>query len=331
MLINEFDDFNPRKRKPWLLLLILVVLVGVVAHRYIRSDKTGPDAPVEKLSASQPGIEEYVQQPVVPELVRAESKPLPTETPRVRAVSDARSLIASGKSLEAGGALIQARDKYLSVLSQHSRNQRMVALAENALARINIELVTTPRMSPEKKIYVIKRGDIVEKIVRKHKTTVDLFMKSNNLKDPNVIRIGDRMVVFTGKFTVTVSKKKCDLVVFVNNRFFKRYSVGTGKYGRTPAGTFIISDKEKEPVWWRNSKAIPYTGDPEGENILGTRWMTLRATGQTDDIRGYGIHGTWLEDSIGKAESAGCVRMRNKDVEELYMLLPLNTPVTIVD
>ena len=339
MLINEFDSFNTRKRKPWLLLLVFLVLAAVLAYRYINSRQSTPEVTVVEGSVpfSQPVLDEYVRDVVAPVEVilkadvKTNIKPVTRPKKVLTSSGSPMKLVTSAQSLETAGYLVKAREKYLLVLSQYSGNQRMLALAESAIARINIELVTTPRMSPEKKLYVIKSGDIVEKIVRKHKTTIDLFMKSNNLKDPNVIRIGDRMVVFTGKFAVTVSKSKCDLVVFMNNRFFKRYSVGTGKFGRTPAGTFVISDKEKEPVWWRNSKAVPYSGDPKGENILGTRWMTLRATGQTEDIRGYGIHGTWAEGSIGKAESAGCVRMRNKDVEELFMLLPLNTIVTILD
>jgi len=59
--------------------------------------------------------------------------------------------------------------------------------------------------------------------------------------------------------------------------------------------------------------------------------MTLRATGDTEDVRGYGIHGTWEPSSIGKAESAGCIRMRNEEVEELYSLIPNGTAVEIVE
>jgi lipoprotein-anchoring transpeptidase ErfK/SrfK len=46
-------------------------------------------------------------------------------------------------------------------------------------------------------------------------------------------------------------------------------------------------------------------------------------------VKGYGIHGTWDKDSIGKAESAGCIRLRNEDVEELFLLVPVGTPVRI--
>jgi lipoprotein-anchoring transpeptidase ErfK/SrfK len=149
------------------------------------------------------------------------------------------------------------------------------------------------------------------------------------LMNPDLIRAGDLLKIFTGKFAVAVSKSRNDLVLYMNGQFFKRYPVGTGQYGKTPTGTFKITERIKEPVWWRpDGKEIPY-GDPQ--NILGTRWMTLRATGETPDVKGYGIHGTWDESSIGKAESAGCVRMKNGDVEELFALVPVGTTVTITD
>ncbi|MAT48196.1 MAG: L,D-transpeptidase, partial [Verrucomicrobiaceae bacterium] len=41
------------------------------------------------------------------------------------------------------------------------------------------------------------------------------------------------------------------------------------------------------------------------------------------------IHGTNHEDKIGSTTSNGCVRMTNKDIGELYDLVPLGTPVLI--
>ena len=49
------------------------------------------------------------------------------------------------------------------------------------------------------------------------------------------------------------------------------------------------------------------------------------------DMEGYGIHGTIHPDQIGQPVSAGCVRMLNTDVEELYDLIPEGTKVSIVD
>ena len=44
---------------------------------------------------------------------------------------------------------------------------------------------------------------------------------------------------------------------------------------------------------------------------------------------GYGLHGTDVPSSIGRAASHGCVRLRNEDAELLYRVVPLGTPVYI--
>ena len=44
---------------------------------------------------------------------------------------------------------------------------------------------------------------------------------------------------------------------------------------------------------------------------------------------GYGIHGTDEPTSIGRGASHGCVRVRNEDIETLFRIVPLGTPVYI--
>ena len=60
------------------------------------------------------------------------------------------------------------------------------------------------------------------------------------------------------------------------------------------------------------------------KNILGSRWMGISEPG-------YGIHGTRDPDSIGQAVTAGCVRMLNEDVEELYAIVPIGTEIAIIN
>jgi lipoprotein-anchoring transpeptidase ErfK/SrfK len=119
-----------------------------------------------------------------------------------------------------------------------------------------------------------------------------------------------------------VSKTANLLTVTDNGKFFKRYRVGTGQFSKTPVGEFKITSRIKNPPWYRaDGKTIPY-GDPE--NILGTHWLGL-------NVPGYGIHGTWETNSIGRQSSAGCIRLLNDDIAELYVMLPVDTPVTIHD
>jgi creatinine amidohydrolase/Fe(II)-dependent formamide hydrolase-like protein len=55
---------------------------------------------------------------------------------------------------------------------------------------------------------------------------------------------------------------------------------------------------------------------------LGTRWIGL-------STKGYGIHGTNVESSIGKAASHGCIRMHRKDLEEFFADVQVGDEVEI--
>jgi lipoprotein-anchoring transpeptidase ErfK/SrfK len=232
-----------------------------------------------------------------------------------------------GASLEAQGKYGEALQTYMATMTASGVSPADLAVAEEGAGRVNVLLVTTPALVPDKVEYVVQSGDSVDKIAKKFGTTAELVQRSNLIANSNLIKAGDRLRVLKASFTIHVRKDKKDMLVCMNDRFFKRYRIGTGKFGKTPVGTFKVSDRIREPTWWRpDGRQIPY-GDPENE--LGTRWLALKSTGTTPDIKGYGIHGTWQDQTIGQAESAGCVRLLNRDVEELFDLIPLGTPVTI--
>ena len=57
-------------------------------------------------------------------------------------------------------------------------------------------------------------------------------------------------------------------------------------------------------------------------NPIGTRWLGL-------SVKGYGIHGTNVPSSIGRNVSHGCIRMRNRDVEELFQMVAVGDQVEL--
>ncbi|MBU0678045.1 MAG: L,D-transpeptidase family protein [Verrucomicrobia bacterium] len=229
-------------------------------------------------------------------------------------------LLAQAKTSRSAQNLQEARRLCYEILDQ-SKNPQARKIAEDLLGDIHIMLVTTPRPMPEKKDYTIRPGDTLSEIASKFKTTIELVRKSNNISG-SLIRVGDRLRVFSGDFAVVVKKSDNTLELSLNNRFFKRYRVGTGKFLKTPTGDFKITDRIVQPTWWRpDGKEVPYGST---NNVLGTHWLSL-------NIRGYGLHGTWEPETIGTHASAGCVRLLNSDIEELYMLLPLGTPVQIIE
>lgn len=107
-----------------------------------------------------------------------------------------------------------------------------------------------------------------------------------------------------------------------NDEIVKTYTVSTGKdVSVTPVGKFTVVNKLIDPVWFNKGVVVP----PDSPaNVLGGRWLGF-------DLPGYGIHGTINPETIGSHETAGCVRMRNEDVEELYNLVTTGTEVVIVD
>jgi len=89
-------------------------------------------------------------------------------------------------------------------------------------------------------------------------------------------------------------------------------------------GEYVTQDKLPEPPWMKvGQEPIPY-GDPR--NPLGTRWIAWYQDGFKT---GYGFHGTTEPESIGKASSDGCVRLRNEDVEVLFEILPEGALVVV--
>jgi lipoprotein-anchoring transpeptidase ErfK/SrfK len=322
-ILNSPDDLGFSTKKPWLPITVgILVIVGVII--YIFGDNQQKPAGNQGLAEPQ----------VVPTAVVAVATPAPANPALAQqapaAAPELGGPLARARELDAQGKLMEARTEYLKWWHQ-STNMKATPEVEGRLAEINMVLLMNCAPMVENLQYVIQNNDSISGIADRFGTTIDLTKKRNGLSDSKYIRAGGSLNVFTGRFSVVVSKTRNDMVVMMNNTFWKRYGVSTGKFGKTPVGTFKIASKDVNPAWYPGGKVVPFSGDPKGENILGTRWMSLKATGTTFDARGYGIHGTWDDNSIGTSASAGCVRMHNPDVEELFMLLPIGTTVSIED
>jgi hypothetical protein len=104
---------------------------------------------------------------------------------------------------------------------------------------------------------------------------------------------------------IEIDEKK--LYLFEDNQLIKKYPIASGMRNMpSPIGTWRIKEKGE---WGK---------------AFGGHWMGLDVPWGI-----YGIHGTRREDSIGRAASHGCIRMFNKDISELYHIVPLDTLVII--
>jgi lipoprotein-anchoring transpeptidase ErfK/SrfK len=126
---------------------------------------------------------------------------------------------------------------------------------------------------------------------------------------------------------LTLDRGTFTLRLWQHLKLAKEYTVAVGMEGlETPEGLYEIQEKEENPVWHVPNSA--WAGDLAGQTIppgpedpIKARWMGI--------FEGAGIHGTEETESLGTAGSHGCVRMAIPDVEELYDLVEVGTPIYI--
>ncbi len=125
---------------------------------------------------------------------------------------------------------------------------------------------------------------------------------------------------------IVINKTKKILTVYKNGIVYKKYPVALGKGSTpTPDHKFTIINKLKDPAWGgMGGRYKPVKGGAPN-NPLGKRWMGL----SREKYTGYGIHGNSTPFSIGQYISAGCIRMINKDVDEIFEYIPIETNVWI--
>lgn len=112
----------------------------------------------------------------------------------------------------------------------------------------------------------------------------------------------------TGSISIVIKVPTRILELYNDGKVYKRYRVAVGQRETpTPIGDWRVT--------WKAHRSA---------DILGTRFLGL-------DVPwgGYGIHGTNRPWSIGHFISQGCIRLRNKDIEELFEWVPIGTPVRI--
>jgi lipoprotein-anchoring transpeptidase ErfK/SrfK len=172
---------------------------------------------------------------------------------------------------------------------------------------------------------------------------------------PRVIAPLFLVLVSLGWSRVVAAPLSADMIVSVpdqvlafvdRGKLIARYSISTSKFGtgdsnasyRTPLGTLFVSAKigDRLPSGAVIKNRIP-TGetvavDAPGRDAIVSRVIWLRGMetqNQKARDRCIYIHGTPEEHRIGKPASFGCIRMRSRDIIDLYDRVHIGTHVTI--
>jgi lipoprotein-anchoring transpeptidase ErfK/SrfK len=136
--------------------------------------------------------------------------------------------------------------------------------------------------------------------------------------------------------TIVVDTHSRKLYLVEEGGMATRYPIAVGREGLSFRGSGVIGRKQEWPYWQPTANMVrtrpdlyaAYAGGLPGglENPLGARALYLYRGGKDSMFR---IHGTADSASIGHATSAGCIRLFNQDIIDLYNKVPNGTRVKV--
>jgi L,D-transpeptidase ErfK/SrfK len=184
--------------------------------------------------------------------------------------------------------------------------------------------------------YVIKKDDTLLDIARNFDLGYNEMVLLYPDIDPWIPPAGEKITIPTSWVLPPVIQKgivinipELRLYLFYTDiQMVKTYPIGLGVLDSpTPRGKFTIIEKTENPTWYIPSSLQEKYGrqsmSPGPDNPLGAYRLRL-------SNYDYGIHGTNIPWGIGRLVSHGCIRLYPEDIEELFSLVKVGTPVDII-
>lgn len=147
------------------------------------------------------------------------------------------------------------------------------------------------------------------------------------------------------KMLISVRDQK--ILVVRNEEPVKAYPISTSRFGlgsqsgsyRTPLGKHVIAKKlgkgapEGAVFKSRRQTGVVLKPNAKGRDPIVTRilWLSGKEIHNLNTYRRHiYIHGTPVEKEIGRPVSYGCIRMKSKDIIDLYDRVKKGTEVNII-
>ena len=306
------------------------VIYAIVPHGNKQEKSSGNTASPAEKTEERSAAPEKLTPPVVEENILPQTENITDETAGTDGIeTDAPAKSETATDLPVKGVAWSgdpAVDKPSNPVSQTQ------ATEESAVSSSNWQSVIDNSSDWCTKHSVV-RGDSLERIARRYNTTVALLKQLNKLKS-DTIYIGRKLVVVPGPWRIEVSKSSRRLNLYRNSdagkKLFAAYDIGIGRAGSTPTAEFVISIRLRHPEYLAPDGGVHAYNTPE--NPLGDYFLKLAQPQSVNrPLAGYGIHGTGNDADVGRSLSHGCIRMKNEEVKQLYLLCPVGTPVCITD
>lgn len=185
------------------------------------------------------------------------------------------------------------------------------------LGDINLAELFSAHAGPGKIEYVVRPGDVLDRVANKVKSDPELIYQANSL-DRIMLRIGQKLIIPQVDFSVEAHLDPKRLVLLDHGKFFKTYTLLDVRPMGKKAGE--IHTKVQEKIATEAGRRVAF-GSREFDRSL----RSLVLAGQP----GYTIYA--ISDAVpdsAKPPGSG-LGLDASDAEELHSIVSVGTPVTI--
>ena len=187
--------------------------------------------------------------------------------------------------------------------------------------------------------YVTKDEDTLHDVARRHELGFVELRAANPDVDPWLPGDGTRLILPTSLVLPAAARRGIVINLAEQRLYFFRsdrrsvttYPIGIPRCpGLIPLGETTVIGKRKNPTWFpppslrKANPDLPESVPPGPDNPLGAFALSL-------GWQSFVIHGTNKPDGIGRRVSHGCIRLYPENIETLFELVPVGTPVAVID
>jgi LysM repeat protein len=230
-------------------------------------------------------------------------------------------------ALQKQGKVLEARMAFKEFLDRNPQSTK-IEEARERLGEINSDVTLSSMAAPEKEIYIVRSGDVLQRVAHRMKTTPELIMRSNNMSGV-MLRIGQKLMITPTDFSLVINKNERKVSLLNKGEFFKQYPIRT-----LPARAAAAPKKTARPapkVTGKITEKIAFA--PDGRRITFDDKDYGSATHWILSVSGNTLYSAPDENSnttikVNKPPGGG-LGIAQEQMAELAALLSKGNPVTI--
>ena len=256
---------------------------------------------------------------------------IPTSGSSPTAASTSTYVVQRGDTLRKIAARYGTTVSYLASLNGR-RNPNFIWVGQRLRVHTSSPTSAPSQNQGSSTVHVVQRGEILARIALRYGTTVRAIATANNLPNPSLIYVGQRLVIPGGgasppSRSVPTSTDGRWIAVNLTTQRLHAYqggsvvhtalvSTGIARYP-TPTGTYRIQRKYR------------YDDMTGGSRARGDYYYLTNVPHCQYFYAGYSLHGTYWHSNFGTPMSHGCVNFTIDDSGWVYDFASVGTVVFV--